>query len=445
MRIAGPNAARAHAIGTLWRGNTEGGGHRSAPAALKLEEGPMRYVSSALFIAAMCGCTNEIDVTQPAAQLARLAPGTQYQIVKLPSLGGGLSRGMAINSRHWVAGWSNRQDGTRRAALWQNGSITDLLTLGGPSSTVAWPGLNDEGTVVGISHTAATDPLNEDWSCEAGGFLPESTNLICRGFVWKKGVMRELPTLGGNHGFAAGLNNQGQVVGWAETSASDPTCLSPQVLRFRAVVWEPKKNTIKTRELSPFPGDSTSAATAINDRGQAVGISGDCDQAVGRFSARHAVLWSKNGKVTEIPNLGGVTWHTPMDINESGDVVGFSNPVGPGDPAGEFISHAFLWTHGGATARDLGTLPGDLFSEAFAINSRGQVVGVSFGGANGSHAFLWQDGVMTDLNGRVGPPNLDVFLSAQDINDDGQITGRVLDHSTGETVAFAATPMGCSP
>ena len=140
----------------------------------------------------------------------------------------------------------------------------------------------------------------------------------------------------------------------------DPTCVDAQVLGFRAVLWDPKngsKGKIKARELRPFGHDSASAATAINDAGQAVGISGDCDQAVGRFSARHAVLWEQNGKPVEIPNLGGKTWHTPMDINAQGDVVGFSNPPGAGDPEGEFISRAFRWVYGAAKADDSGRSP----------------------------------------------------------------------------------------
>jgi probable HAF family extracellular repeat protein len=171
-----------------------------------------------------------------------------------------------------------------------------------------------------------------------------------------------------------------------------------------------------------------------------VGISGDCDQAVGRFSAKHAVLWEPNGKMREIPNLGGTTWHTPMDINAQGDVVGFSNPPGAGDPEGEFISRAFRWVSGAARADDLGALPGDLFSEAFAINAHGQVVGVSFGGASGSRAFIWQNGVLANLNDLVDIAP-DVLVSAQDINDAGQITGRVRDGVTGEILAFVATPI----
>lgn len=414
----------------------------------------MRQISRLTLIAVVAACSNESRITRPPDVSARLdlsSQATRYVITKFSStLGGTLSRGMAINSSGLVAGWSSLADGSRHAALWRNGSIVDLGTLGGLSSTVPWPGLNDDGMVVGISQTSAIDPLDEDWSCELGGFLPETTNRICRGFVWQNDVMRELPTLGGNHGFAAGVNNKGLVVGWAETPVHDPTCSSSskQVLQFRAVVWDPKNGSsgkIKTRELHPFPGDSTSAATAINDSGQVVGISGDCDQAVGRYSARHAVLWDRNGKVTEIPNLGGTSWHTPMDINAGGDVVGFSNPNEPGDETGDFISRAFLWPHGAARATDLKTLPGDFFSEAFAINSRGQVVGVSFGGANGSHAFIYENGVMTDLNDLVGPGFPDILRSAQDVNDAGQITGRVFEASTGKTLVFVATPVTPTP
>lgn len=404
----------------------------------------MRHLARVLLIATLCGCGRENGPTHPLGPDATLStPTVSYHVVKLSaSLGGTQSRGMAINGQGLVAGWSNRSDGTRHAALWRAGTITDLLTLGGPNSTVPWPGLDDEGMVVGISNTGDVDPLDEDWSCELGGFLPQTTNLICRGFVWQGGAMRELPTLGGNHGFATAVNNRSEIVGWAETPVHDPTCTEKQVLQFRAALWEVKSGStgkIKPSELPPLPGDSASAATAINDAGQVVGISGDCDQAVGRFSARHAVLWDRNHKPVEIPNLGGVTWHTPMDINGTGDVVGFSNPPGPGDPDGEFIAHAFLWTSGAPTATDIGMLAGDGFSEAFAINSQRQVVGVSFGGANGARAFLWQDGTMTDLNdlADIAP---DVLISAQDINDAGQITGRLLDGVTGEVLAFVATP-----
>jgi len=129
-----------------------------------------------------------------------------------------------------------------------------------------------------------------------------------------------------------------------------------------------------------------------------------------------------------------------MDINTAGDVVGFSNPPGE-TPEGDFIAQAFYWTSGASKVEKIGTLDGDPLSEAFAINSAGQVVGVSFGDAvRGSRAFIWQDGVLTNLNDLVDIAP-DVLLSAQDINEAGQITGRVRDGVTGEINAFIATPV----
>jgi probable HAF family extracellular repeat protein len=398
----------------------------------------MRHISCAILIAAVCGCSNETEITQPLGVLAQLAREPRYEVVKLSaSLGGTVSVGIGINNLGWVAGFSNEAgDATRHAALWRDGVILDLGTLGGPNSNVQWPGLNNGGMIVGISETATIDPLGEEWSCSA--FFPTVTGHTCVGFVWENGVMTPLPTLGGNNGFATGVNNRGQVVGWAETSVHDPTCNAPQVLQFLAVMWEPKKGTMQ--ELAPLPGNSTSAATAINGRGQAVGISGDCDVAVGRFSARHAVLWEA-GAVTDIGNLGGVSWHTPMAINERGDIVGFSNP--PGDDDGSFIAHAFLWTREQGI-QDLSLFPGDDFSQAFSINTRGQVVGRSCG-PSGCRAVLWQDGVRLDLNQLVGPNFADKLLSARDINEAGQITGNVLETSTGKTLVFVATPIADRP
>jgi uncharacterized membrane protein len=87
------------------------------------------------------------------------------------------------------------------------------------------------------------------------------------------------PFAGGYNSYATGANNRGQVVGWAENGVHDSTCNTAfQILQFRAALWEPNG---EMRELPPLPGDSTSAATAINDKGQVVGISGACGIAVG--------------------------------------------------------------------------------------------------------------------------------------------------------------------
>jgi len=229
------------------------------------------------------------------------------------------------------------------------------------------------------------------------------------------------------------------VVGWAETPVHDPTCHLPQKLQFRAVLWQPLNGTMQ--ELPPLHGDSTSAATAINERGQVVGISGRCDVAVGEFSAQHSVLWD-NGTVTNIGDLGGDAWHTPMDINEQDHVVGFSNPayvVGA-----DFNPLAFFWTKQ-AGIRSLGHLPNDTSSQALGINGRDQVVGVSTSLAGANRAFLWQVDTMADLNDLLGPNFPDVLIVAQHINDAGVITGRAVPHGTNIQVPFVATPVAVTP
>ena len=115
---------------------------------------------------------------------------------------------------------------------------------------------------------------------------------------------------------------------------------APKFFSFARPVDSGAARSIISIALPLIPGDTSGAATAINDNGQIVGISGTCDQAVGRHTAKHAVLW-ENGGVTEIGPFTAEWWNTPTAINQHGDVVGFA-----GDPAfvGGDVLHAFMWT-----------------------------------------------------------------------------------------------------
>ena len=361
---------------------------------------------------------------------------TQYVVTELESLGGTSSAGNSINNRGWVAGFSQLPgDAVMHATLWRNGSALDLGTLGGPdsNSAVLWPVKNNR-MVVGITETTDVDPLNEAWSCSA--FFGVDTKHACVGFVWERGEMRALDTFGGTHGFATGANSRGQVVGWAEVRAPDRTCNQiDQFLGFRAAIWDTRRDD-RVRKLRPLRGDTASSATAINNRGQVVGISGICANAVGGFSARHAVLW-EHGEPIDIGNFGGEAWNTPMAINNKGVVVGFANAAGT--VGNDFNERAFVWSKRGGF-EPLDTLPGDIRSQALGINDRGQVVGQSTGAA-GLRAFIWEDGAMADLK-TLAPGYEGRLLYANDINNAGVISGAAINAATGETVAFVATPTG---
>lgn len=375
----------------------------------------------------------------PAALLAGVAYGgaanaeVHYRLTNLASLGGTSSSGNSINNRGWITGRSNLPGApVRHATLWRGGSLTDLGTLGGPNSAVIWPVKNTTGIVSGITQTAEPDPLGENWSCSFFFSAATATGHRCVGFRWKDGVMTELSTLGGTHGFAAGTNSSGQTVGWAENTVHDPTCVPPQVLQFRATLWKADGHVV---ELPPWEDDSVSAATAINDRGQVVGISGICDIAVGELSAIHAVRWV-NGKPQKLGDIGGNAWNTPTAINQRGDIVGFANTA----PGTAFHPHAFLWTQRDGM-RDLGTLPGDETSQASGINSAGQIVGQSCDANDVCRGFVWREGVMTDLQPSIVSGDDDYVLSANDIDDDGRITGQAVDLATNTFVAFVAVPI----
>jgi len=352
-----------------------------------------------------------------AAQQQQKKEFPHYAVTDLGTLGGTFSIAFNINNKHWVDGDATiLNDAALRAFLWRDGVMTDLGTLGGPNSSASFP-LNERGEITGFADTSTPDPLGEDF-CGFG------TNLICLPFVWQKGVMTPLRTLGGNNGLAGEVNNHGQVVGVAENTTHDSTCAAPQVLQIKPVFWE--KGQIQ--ELPTFSGDPDGLASAINDKGQAVGNSGEC--ATPGF---HALLW-QDGIATNLGNLGGTRGNVPQDINNQGQVVGFS-----GLP-GNTTVHAFLWENG--VMSDLGVLaqPPGIASFGFGINEKGQVVGTSIDEQGDPHAFIWQQGVMTELND-LAPADSPLFmLDGFNINSHGEIVGDGFQVNTGEVHAYLAVP-----
>ncbi|MBV9271715.1 MAG: hypothetical protein JO165_11505 [Candidatus Eremiobacteraeota bacterium] len=373
----------------------------------------------------------------------RNATAAHYILTELKSLGGNASSAASINQIGWITGTSNRVgDHYSEAVLWRDRDPQPLGTLGGPNSGIDWPNHNDRELTAGISETRKTNPLNEDWSCQA--FFPTvpDTKRICLGFAWHPDRMVPLGTLGGYDSYAAGTNNRGQIVGWAETPVHDATCTAAthfpnsfyQVLQFEPVFWTAEGDI---HRLPTLPGDPDGAATATNDNGVVVGISGKCDQAVGRFTAAHAVYW-QNGVVHDIGGFGGISWNTPQDVNKWGHIVGFANL--PGDSQGQLQPMAFFWSKERGLTK-IRPLPGDTNTEANGLNDFDQVVGVSANANTGAaRAFIWENGRTMDLNCFV-PPNSPLhLLVANDINDRGVIVGQALVRGTTRAPAFLATP-----
>ena len=401
----------------------------------------MQTISRTILAAA---CAAAFAGAATAAEAPQRHDSQRYTITVLTGLGGTNSRANSLDDLGIVGGYSKPTgNAVRHATLWSlraPGTPVDLSSLGGAAfnSSIAWPVKNNVGLISGISETGAVNPLGETWSC---GFFFATSGNVCYGFVMSifdpsKTLHPLKPLSGGINSYATGTNDWGTTVGWAENGVHDTTCASDsdQVLQFKPVTWSLGQERPR-RQLPLISGDTSGAATAINDRDQIVGISGTCDQAVGRKTAAHAVLW-ENGRVTDLGNLGGDAWNTPTAINEAGDVAGFAG-TDPADVDGNF-THAFLKRRGHAM-QDLGVLPGDISSTATAINLFGQVVGYSNDAAGHIRAVVWQNGVPVEL-GPLAPDFDGSLVLANDINDFGVIAGRGLDAS-GAIVAFIATPV----
>jgi probable HAF family extracellular repeat protein len=354
----------------------------------------------------------------------------RYSVTDLGTLGGTFSLAYGINNRGQISGFSTLAGDTTEHSfvIEHGGSLVDLGTLGGPDSQ-SFSGLNDFALVSGASELATMDPDGENFC----GFF---TGYACAGFLWKNGVMMPLESAGGNNSQSTQVNNFGLVSGVAETGTRAASCPPPQVMDFRPVLWWGLR---LFRVLPLYGGDTEGMATWLNNRGEAVGASGDCSAFDGRYGLplqpRHALLW-RQGRTINLGSLGGEFNNAAFAINDLTEVVGASDLAG--DTASDGTQHAFLWRRG--TMTDLGVLPGDQVSAALGINDRGQVTGVSLDADGHQRAFLWQDGTMFDLNDLIAADSGLYLLHGFGINDAGKIVGMAIRLSSGEVHAFLATP-----
>jgi probable HAF family extracellular repeat protein len=329
--------------------------------------------------------------------------GEVTDLGSLPGADDNCSVATSINANGEIAGYGENGVvdpliGIRevRAVIWENGEIRDLGTFGGNQSLLG--NINNRGQVAGEATNAIPDPFSLYY--QLGGL---TTGTQTRAFLWQNGQKQDLGTLGGPDAAGLFVNERGQVVGGSYTNSTpNPTTGLPTLDPF---LWE-KGTMIDLGTL----GGTSGLAGLLNNRGDVVGISN-----LAGDQTYHPFLWH-GGKLVDLftTTIGGSPI-TANELNENGEIVG-----GGAFPNRPF--DAYLWRNGVAT--DLGTLNGDCFSEAVALNSRSQVVGYSQAcdfSAQGS--FLWENGSMVDLNTLI-PPNSGLSLvETIAINDQGEIAG----------------------
>jgi probable HAF family extracellular repeat protein len=138
-------------------------------------------------------------------------------------------------------------------------------------------------------------------------------------------------------------------------------------------------------------------------------------------------VWTENGGFVSLDLPAGFSTGTIRGIDDqTGWLVGSTDGPGTDGP------YATVWQNGQPMV--LGTLPGGNYSSAFA-SANGRIVG-RWGndstGDPGLQAFLWEDGVMTDLAADLGTP----VAEARDVNEVGQVVGWMGTGSLSDARAF---------
>ena len=179
-----------------------------------------------------------------------------------------------------------------RSFVWQNGTMTDLGTLGGPDTVVGF--INDSGQIAGNSYTSSI-------------IVPETGQPPQHAFLWEDGVMHDLGTLGGTLTLVSYLNNRGDVIG-SSTLVGDAN-LHP-------VLWT-GNNVIDLGTL----GGTAGHAIALNDSGEIAGWSSVANER------HHAFFW-KNGVMSDLGTIASDRFSVAHAINARGQVVGTSGSNG---------------------------------------------------------------------------------------------------------------------
>ncbi|MCZ6494270.1 MAG: hypothetical protein O6933_09345, partial [Planctomycetota bacterium] len=280
-------------------------------------------------------------------------------------------------------------------------------------------GFTDLGLPPGVMETIPTDINDQGVIC--GTMIVADVGF--RGFVYDQGVWTVLPPVVdmlGTWSSAAAISNAGIVVGQRSITEN----LNPQ----NAYIWSAAEGF---NDLGVMNGPN-SAATAISDTALVAGWIGTGQ------SDSLGFLWD-DGNVTNLPAIPGGSTSFPLGVSSQGKVVGLGRIRMKGFPFG--IPRAFLWADSEFIM--LGTLPGHLHSAALDTTSDPlQIVGESWnveGNPNISHGFIWQNGLMTNLNDLIPLDPEVVVKSTPAISSSGLLLGNA--SGTDGLVAVLLTPV----
>jgi hypothetical protein len=241
----------------------------------------------------------------------------------------------AINDAGVAVGFSYPADARSHAVAWIGATATDL----GAGDQSEARDINDLGQVAGYRVL--------DGHVQA--------------FRWDAGTVIPIEGTGWLNGFAWAINNSGAVVGSA--SLPDATGGSTGF----GFLWEGGA----PMDIGSLPGASSTAAMAINDNGQIAGLA--------TFPDGTERVFVKTGTTfTALPMPAGDTLAQVFDMNNGGDVIGYTSGAGGTRPV--------LWPAAGGVVDLNSDLSGSgwRLDEVRGINDAGVIAGTgALGGVSG--------------------------------------------------------------
>ena len=316
-------------------------------------------------------------------------PRVEYRVTQV---GPTISEGFAINNAGASVGAYQFSGSAAHAFLNRGAGPLDLGALDDFSFNSVANDINDRYQVVGTSNSANGD----------------------RGFLYERGVLRDVDVFRPATTTATGINNAGHIVGAYRFNGGPP----------RGYLRAPDGSF---RDIGTLPfAKAFTLPEAINKRNQVVGGSGPYTPTAPLVP--RAFLY-ENGLMRNLGNLGGLA-SVARDINDAGQVTGYSSLRTPG------VFHAFLWQNGRMV--DIDGRRGVGQSVGTGINNRGHVVGTS----DHLGPFVWRGRKMESLNALIDPAAGYVINDVQGINDKGQIIGRATQASIAFDVAVRLDPCG---
>jgi len=239
-----------------------------------------------------------------------------------------------------------------------------------------------------------------------------SPSSLGQAFLWQNGVVAYLDGLDANKpSYAMSINNNGVIVG-----SSVPKNKNRQ----HATEW------LNGSVINLHPDndiyDREGLATSINSQGSITGYENDNSFISYSNEGKRWIYDFQSHSINSPPSS------VATSINDLDEIAGST-----------FLDQSWIWQNG--IFQNLGIFSWTKYIIANHINNKSQIVGEIRSSDNTGTigGFLWQGGVLSDLNSLISPDQNWYVLTAFDINDNGDIVGYGIHN--GQQTGFLMTPV----